>query len=107
MIYQYICSYQPITLLFIRKIELLHCSLDLDYTGTCNKQYIGGGGFHDDLYSIFYITEKHPKITHVLCPLMLKELRVLHTSSFLKLATQKYPLLPCTFKEARLMVRST
>lgn len=98
MIYQYICSYQPITLLFIRKIELLHCSLDLDYTGTCNKQYIVGG-FRDDLYSIFYITEKHPEImpaTHVLCPLMLlktfkilKELRFLHTSFFSKLATQK------------------
>lgn len=99
MIFQYICSHQPITLLFIRKIELLHCSLDLDYTGSCNKQYIVGGFFCDDLYSIFYVTEKHPEImpaTHVLCPLMLlktlkilKELRFLQTSFFSKLATQK------------------
>lgn len=43
-------SYQPITLLFIRKIELLHRSLGLDYTGTCNKQYIVGVFFRNDVY---------------------------------------------------------
>lgn len=60
MIYQYICSYQPITLLFIGKIELLHRSLDLDYTGTVMPA------------------------THVLCPLMLlKTFKILKDLTFL------------------------
>lgn len=59
MIYQYICSHQPITLLFIRKIELLHYSLDLDYTGTCiNKQYIVGD-FFAMIYIQYFISQKN------------------------------------------------
>lgn len=44
-------SYQPVTLIFIRKIELLHRSLDLNSTCTCNIPYTGF--FCDDLFSIF------------------------------------------------------
>lgn len=58
MIFQYKCSHQPITLLFIRKIELLHCSLDLDYTGSCNKQYIVRF-FFAMIYIQYFISQKN------------------------------------------------